>query len=185
MPAHDESIRIVRPLLGIPKRRLLTTLKVAGLPFADDPTNRDPRFARPRLRELMPRLAAEGLDTPRLAALARRATRADQAIEQVVDYAEAHLAQQTSPDRIVVGAGLAQLPAEVALRVLGRTIARVGHEGPVELRKLEALFEALLGAMGQHRSARFRRTLAGAVVTWSGEITIEAAPPRRSGRRKP
>jgi tRNA(Ile)-lysidine synthase len=176
---------IIRPLLGIPKHRLLATLKLAKLAFADDPTNRDPRFARPRLRELMPGLAAEGLDARRLAALARRMARAEEVIERVADYAEAQLARQTAPDRIVLVAGFAQLPAEVALRLLGRTIAKVGHEGPVELGKLEALFEALHAAMGEPRRARFRRTLAGALVTLVGEIIVEAAPPRRSSRRKP
>ena len=133
----------------------------------------------------MPRLTAEGLDARRLAALARRMARADQTIERVADYAEAQLVQQSAPSRIVLGAGLAQLPAEVALRLLGRTIAKVGHEGPVELGKLEALFEALAAAMAEPRPARFRRTLAGALVTLAGEITVEAAPTRRSERREP
>ena len=39
---------------------LIATLKAAKISYAEDPSNRDPRFARPRLRELMPQLAAEG-----------------------------------------------------------------------------------------------------------------------------
>jgi tRNA(Ile)-lysidine synthase len=70
----------------------------------------------------------------------------------------------------------AALPAEVALRLLGRAIDWIGDEGPVELGKLEALFAALAGA-GQERA---RRTLAGAVVSLGGgRITVERAPPRR------
>lgn len=61
LPGYDgEKIELYRPLLGIPKSRLIATLKAAKVPYVEDPTNRDPRFARPRLRELMPRLAAEG-----------------------------------------------------------------------------------------------------------------------------
>src|SRR6478609_7539727 len=47
------SLRLVRPLLGIPKARLLATLKAAKIPYADDPSNRDPRFTRARFRKLM------------------------------------------------------------------------------------------------------------------------------------
>src|SRR5262249_8874618 len=56
----------VRPLLDLPKARLIATPAAMGISFADDPSNRDTRFTRPRLRELMPALAAEGLDARRL-----------------------------------------------------------------------------------------------------------------------
>jgi len=68
------------------------------------------------------------------------------------------------------------LPAEVALRLLGRAVSHVGNEGPVELGKLEMLYEALRSA-----SAPLRRTLAGALVTRSRDrLTVERAPARRS-----
>jgi tRNA(Ile)-lysidine synthase len=181
----DTGVMLVRPLLGVPKSRLLATLGAAGIPFADDPSNRDPRFTRPRLRQLMPGLAAEGLDAARLAAFARRAARADAAIDRAVDDAAARLCPGPWP-RIgpitLDAAAYATRPAEVTLRLLGRAIAHVGNEGPVELGKLEALHAALDRALGQ--AARFRRTLAGAVVTFSGgRLTLERAPPRRPGAK--
>src|SRR5439155_15053885 len=84
---------LVRPLLSISKSRLLATLRAAKISFADDPSNRDPRFTRPRLRELMPGLAAEGLDARRLAGFARRMARADEAIERAVNAAAARLSR--------------------------------------------------------------------------------------------
>src|SRR5205807_2476678 len=75
---------LVRPLLDLPKARLIATLDAEGVAFCDDPSNRDPRFTRPRLRELMPVLAGEGLDAKRLAVLARRLRRAEAAIEFAV-----------------------------------------------------------------------------------------------------
>jgi tRNA(Ile)-lysidine synthase len=174
---------LVRPLLEIPKSRLLVTLAAAKVPFADDPSNRDPRFTRPRLRELMPALAAEGLDAARLAAFARRMARADQAIERTVDAAMAIHSRGTAKS-VVFGSGYADLPPEVALRLLHRTIARVGSEGPVELGKLEALHAALQSAWARAGAVRFRRTLAGALITLSGaKLTIERAPPRRASRK--
>jgi tRNA(Ile)-lysidine synthase len=177
------SLRLLRPLLDIAKSRLLATLAAAKIPFADDPSNRDPRFTRPRLRELLPALAAEGLDARRLASFARRMARADAAIEQAVDHAQVSLSPArwgTGP--ITLSAGFADLPAEISLRLLGRAIAQIGNEGPVELGKLEALHAALVAAITpKRRAARFRRTLAGALVTFAGGITVERAPARRRG----
>ena len=178
----DGQVRLVRPLLDIPKARLVVTLRVAKIPFAEDPSNRDPRFTRARLRGLMPALAQEGLDARRLALLARRLKRADLAIEAAVDRAEESLAVRPSGSDSsgFEASGFAQLPAEIALRLLGRAVAKAGDEGPVELAKLESLKTALDDALNGD-NARFRRSLAGALVTLvgGGRIVVERAPPRR------
>jgi tRNA(Ile)-lysidine synthase len=44
------SCRLLRPLLGIAKDRLLALLRVEDQPFVSDPSNRDPAFERSRLR---------------------------------------------------------------------------------------------------------------------------------------
>jgi tRNA(Ile)-lysidine synthase len=186
LPVREgEGIALVRPLLEIPKSRLLATLKAAKVPYADDPTNRDPRFARSRLRAAMPELAREGLVPRRLALLARRARRAEAALEWAVADAQARLAPGpwSGSGPIAFAAGrYAKLPAEIALRLLGRAIDHVGDEGPVELGKLERLHADLVGA---HGSVRFRRTLAGAVVTLAGErVLVARAPPRRGTASK-
>jgi tRNA(Ile)-lysidine synthase len=181
-PQPGRSVFLVRPLLEISKARLVATLRAADIAGADDPSNRDPRFTRARLRTLMPALAGEGLDARRLALLARRVRRADAAIELAVAAAAAELcggAWSAGGPIVLPSQGVADLPAEVALRLLGRAIAQTGNEGPVELGKLEALVDALAVALAN--PVRFRRTLAGAVVTlWHGRITIERAPARRN-----
>jgi tRNA(Ile)-lysidine synthase len=177
--------KLVRPLLEIAKLRLIATLDAAKIAYADDPTNRDAAFTRARLRGLMPQLAREGLDPARLALLARRLKRADRAIEAAVDRATAELGRPSASGGTVFDAtGFAALPAEIALRLVGRAVAQAGDEGPVELGKLEALMAALDTA--QNTGNRFRRSLAGAVVTFvmdqkrqNGQITVETAPPRR------
>ncbi|RAI36278.1 hypothetical protein CH341_30450, partial [Rhodoplanes roseus] len=57
-------------------------------------------------------------------------------------------------------------------------------EGPVELGKLESIAAGLAAACaGCGPAARFRRTLAGAMVTLAGgRLAVEPAPARRSGR---
>lgn len=51
--AGDFSGRVVRPLLGMHKDELVALCHHHGLPFAEDPTNRDTTFARNHLRELL------------------------------------------------------------------------------------------------------------------------------------
>lgn len=170
---------LVRPFLRVPKARLMATLAANALPYVDDPTNRDPRFARARLRPLIARLSEEGLDADRLALFALRMRRADAAIEAVVDAAGRFAAGQAGARTPIVidAATFSALPAEVALRLMGRAIARVGDEGPVELGKLEAFMAALATAGSE---ARFRRTLAGAMVTLARDrIVVERAPARK------
>jgi tRNA(Ile)-lysidine synthase len=175
----DRQVLLARPFLNVPKERLIATLRAARIPFADDPTNRDPRFTRPRIRELLAGLEREGLDAARLSALARRLRRADEAIEIAVDAAQAAVSRPPAHDglRVELDAALFdRLPPEIALRLLGRAVSACGDEGPVELGKLEALLDALAA-----RTGAFRRTLAGAMVTCrSGRIVVETAPPRRS-----
>ncbi len=87
--------------------------------------------------------------------------------------------------------GFYGLTDEIRVRVLERVVDWTGDEGPVELGKLEALCEALgdaietsLGAAG--RSARFRRTLAGALVTLDeGTGPGRARPAAQAGQARP
>ena len=183
---ESEKIVLCRPLLDIPKSRLIATLKAAKIPYAEDPSNRDPRFARPRLRELMPLLAAEGLTAERLARLASRVLRIEMTLHEVLNLALLKFAPGPWPDQgpVIVDAGeFHRLPDEIGLRMLERIINGVGNEGPAELGKLEALYQALMDAID---FGPFRRTLAGAVVTLGkGRIRVERAPPRRSAPKPP
>src|SRR5882757_3016177 len=90
--SEREGVWLARPLLDISKSQLVATLHKAKVGFADDPTNRDVNYTRPRLRALMPALAAEGGDTRNLARLASRLARANAALEVLVDGAERYLA---------------------------------------------------------------------------------------------
>ena len=169
---------LLRPFLSVAKMRLVATLEAGGIGHSEDPSNLDLRFARPRLRALLPALAREGLDARSFARLGARLRRAEAAIEYAVDAAAAALVPPPWPQRgpiVLREVTFAALPAEVGLRLLGRAVAHVGDEGPVELGKLEELYAAL-----RHAEAPLRRTLAGALVTLSRDrLTVERAPARR------
>jgi tRNA(Ile)-lysidine synthase len=170
---------LIRPFLGLPKARLLASLAARRIGFADDPSNRDPRFTRVRWRALLPRLAEEGLHAPRIAALAARLRRANAALEIVVDAAAQRTLTVTPQGVVIDAAVFAELPEEIAVRLLGRAVTACGDEGPVELGKLETVSEVMMAAMRTH--ARVRRTLAGAMISHAEDrITVERAPPRRN-----
>lgn len=181
-----DGVVLARPLLDVPKARLIATLAKARIDFATDPSNADPRFTRPRLRELMPQLAAEGCDARSLVRLAVRAARADAALELMTDGAEQFLASlDAGLERPGVDArAFLGLAAEIQIRLLLRTLSRHGYEGPPELGKVEALAEALGQAAARSPQAaakiRLKQTLAGAVISLTGDrLVIAPAPPRR------
>ena len=182
-----EGLWLARPLLDIPKSRLIATLGKAKIAFADDPTNRDLSFTRPRLRALMPALVEEGGDSRNLARLASRLARANAAIEVLADGAERYLALRDRDDAARFGfdaLAFAGLPEEIRIRLLKRAIDRAGHEGPAELGKVETLTAALDTAIaGGGKQTRVKQTLAGAAISLrGGRIYVDPAPPRR-GRR--
>jgi tRNA(Ile)-lysidine synthase len=182
-----DGVMLVRPLLHIPKARLLATLNKANISFADDPTNHDAGFTRPRFRAIMPALAAEGCDARNLTRLASRLARANAALELLVDGAERYLALGERDPAGFDTHAFAALSEEIRLRLLLRRIDRIGHEGPAELGKVEALLAALDRASAETGRTkgriRLKQTLAGAVVTLTDHrLSIEPAPPRRRPR---
>ena len=121
---------------------------------------------------------------PRLAQLARRLKRAEardrgggrsRGRTATVDIVAARRRLRIEASRF------ADLPAEIALRLLGRAMAGAGDEGPVELGKLEALKCAALAAQTAAK-ARFRRTLGRRRCDADRrvELIVERAPPRRA-----
>lgn len=176
-------VRLARPLLEVSKAQLIVTLNKAGVGYADDPTNRDTAYTRPRLRAIMPALAEEGGGSRNLARLAARLARANAALEIQADGAERYLALRdrgaTRPG--YDAAAFAALPEEIRLRLLQRAVDRAGYEGPAELGKVETLLAALDRALSLGEG-RLKQTLAGALISLSaGRIMVEPAPPRRGG----
>ena len=181
---------IVRPLLTIPKARLIATLADAKIAFADDPTNRDAAYTRPRLRAVLPALAAEGLTADALARLAKRLQRADSALDKATIAATQKI---TLPDAAGYDAALfASLPEEIRLRLLQNAIAGVGHDRQADFSKIAELsqIEVLLTAIDTapppgRNGLRLRRTLAGALVTLTAtRLAVVAAPLRRKPQKK-
>jgi tRNA(Ile)-lysidine synthase len=162
----NSKVKLHRPLLGVAKARLVATTLANGLAPIEDETNRDERFARPRLRRVMPVLNLAGLDSDQIARAATRLARADEAVDHYVDGL---LKQAVAIDRFAVAkldrAGFAAAPEEVRLRALSRLIGAAGGSDwpPPRSERLEALERSIVAG------ERFKRTLGGAVVAASDE----------------
>lgn len=183
--AAGAPVMLARPLLGLSKARLAAVTREAGLDAVDDPSNRDPRFARARLRGLAAEQAALGLTPARMAKLAGRAARAEDALAAIAMQRFDALAgggeRQAS-----LSADLWREPEEIALRVLALAVVRVigPGGGHLSLERLERLALALRQA--RESASGLRRTFHGAVVRLApgGEIDIRREPPRRRGAGK-
>jgi len=168
-------LRLLRPLLSVPKERLLATLRAAGQAWIDDPSNRAPRFARTHLRQRPPAAVdAAGraeVNAEARAALDRR-TAAWLAASARIDPA----GFVTWPRDT-----LAEAPPEIARRALQQALAVVGgQEYPPRRARQGRLLEALLAA-----PACPGRTLAGCrILAWGDDLLIcrepaAIAPPLR------
>ena len=179
-------VPLVRPLLGIPKARLVATAEARGLPFVRDPSNGDPRFERVRWREAMPALAEHGLTAERLGRLAERLARLDEAVAQRARHVLADMILPSEAEEVGIRlrfSVLALEPEEIVLRVLALALDAVapGGEGPGRLERLEACGAALTEAA--RAGLALRRTLSGCVLSLGrdGVLALQVEPPRRRG----
>lgn len=178
-------VRHVRPLLGVRKWRLMATCRERGWPFVDDPSNRDPRFARVRWRRLASALDAEGLTAERIGVLSRRLARSEAALDTLArGVRSAALLESGDARQTYDAACLREQPLEILLRVLSFALAETGADRPhpsiIRLQRLEALGEDVAAALLTGR--RLSRSLAGAVVSTrpDGILVVSREPARRA-----
>ena len=133
----SNQVQLVRPLLGWRKSELVELVGAAGLNPVDDPSNRDPRHDRSRIRNLLQN--ADWADPARLAASASALRDADEAL----DWALAPLiASRISRDDDAVLIEPLDLPRELKRRLLLVAFAEFAApppRGPDAMRALDAL----------------------------------------------
>lgn len=169
----EGGVRLIRPLLDLPHARLVATCRAFGQEWIEDPSNRNPAFARARLRAVEEALAAEGLDSERLADTARRAARARAALETATASLLAEAAEiypegwiRLDPKPFLAA------PEELGLRALVRCLLVVGGAPyPPKAEASERLFAEVTGGLTKGR------TLGGCrILSWRGALLIAREP---------
>jgi tRNA(Ile)-lysidine synthase len=171
-------LSLVRPLLGIDPDALRQVVAEAGLTPVVDPSNSDAEYERVRWRQMLPQLAALGLDAARLSQFALRMRDADRALEHATARALADVSFSDGQGAATLDRDFLRLqPHAVAVRVVGHVLDRVGGgRKPHALAPVEALTDRLL-------REPCKTTLHGCVVTATGtEIRVAREGPRRNER---
>ena len=157
-------IRLLRPLLDVPRARLAATLTECGQDSVEDPTNHDPAFARARVRAALPALGQDGLTVARLATTARHLARARCALEAECDkLLAATVSLHPAGYLRLLHAPLVAAPEDIGLRLLARCATTISGSvyGP-RADRLHRLYEALT------KPAAKSRTLAGCRFSFAG-----------------
>ena len=125
--------RYIRPLIETRRAEIVETLTAAGLTWREDPSNRDPKFLRNRVRhELLPLLAST-YNPAIVPALARAAALTRELLAQVSAVAERELAAAptlTGEEIVLARSRLAALPVELAGEVIRLAAHRLGGAAP-------------------------------------------------------
>ncbi len=133
-------VRLLRPLLQVPRARLTATLVARGVPWIDDPSNMDLRFERARLRAGAPLVdIVPADDSGRRAAGERRLA---QAAVETLEFGQ-------DGSAVIDRAGFCRLGAGLQARLLSRVVLAVGGRDHAPRRD---------------RSERAARRLAGSVL---------------------
>jgi tRNA(Ile)-lysidine synthase len=142
-----------RPLLDTGREALRAWLRSRGIPWVDDPSNDDPRFARVRARRALGALAPLGLTAEGLATVAGHLAEAQEALQVQIRAAAGHV--EARAGALEVGAGLWAEPAEVQRQVVLAALRWLTGPGYAPRAADLARF---IAAMAEGRAA----TLAGA-----------------------
>lgn len=140
---ETRQVRILRPLLTIAANRLRATLEEYGATPVQDPSNKDPHYARVRMRTLSDTFGREGMTPRRLAATAAHAARARSAAEGSTAKLLAQVAQiHAQGYALIERIPLENAPEEFALRALARTLTTIaGNDYPPRLEPLVRLYD--------------------------------------------
>ena len=135
-------VRLLRPLLGVPRNRLTATLEAHGVPWCDDPSNADPRFERARLRRQ---------PLPAIAIDSGRADRDARLAEAALDIVTVDADGTVAVDPVAFGV----LERDMQERLLGRLVLAIsGGAYPPRRDRLRRAAQRLLAAGDRGPSGR-------------------------------
>jgi tRNA(Ile)-lysidine synthase len=170
-----------RPLMECGKDDLIAFCQARAHPYFDDPSNKDPRFARTRIRDLSLHLNEHGLDRDALLRLGHRAARAEAALSFCAKNARAALPANRTPDHFSADiSALTSQPEEIVLRILAQEIKDLNKSRTIRLERLERLARSLHDAL--RVGAGFRASLGGTLLSLNSKGHLSIRPECRPER---
>ncbi|MBV1885881.1 MAG: tRNA lysidine(34) synthetase TilS [Parvibaculaceae bacterium] len=145
LASRGGQVRLLRPLLSVPRDRLVRFMEEAGHRWIEDPSNADEQYLRVQVRQALKVLEGLGLGRDRLVTTAGHMARAREALEGDVSRFLTHSSVRHPWGAVRVAlADLQALPDEIGLRVLARLFQAVaGNLYAPRFAKLEALWKDL------------------------------------------
>ncbi|MAS86482.1 MAG: tRNA lysidine(34) synthetase TilS [Micavibrio sp.] len=171
-------ITLVRPLLNYTHQELVKYCQDNKLEWVEDPTNKNDKYLRPRLRAARKVLEKEGLTSKRLSVTAQRLSRAKTALNEVTDrlFNQATLTKETV--KFDYQTWISQ-PEEIRVRLVLQAFSHLREA--IYAPRMESV-ENLVSAMGQAKT-KLRRTLGGCIVEVApkkGYISLALEPKKPS-----
>ena len=142
---------LLRPLLDVTKDQLIATLETADWSWFEDQTNKDLKYLRTKIRNLIPVLEDVGITVERLAGTAQRMQRVVSALNYSIDVLakiaiERHPAGPTKLDV----KSILDAPEEISMRLLANLVCVVGGNKYVpRFEKIENLYMSITGKNNQ------------------------------------
>ncbi len=163
-------LRLLRPLLGFEKTELLSQLRLHDWEFVTDPSNKDPRFERVRLREHRGQLKKLGLTAKMIGLTATRLRRAKTALNKTSDqFLASHAFVSDYGTARIDQLALFDAPDEIAIRALSKLLRMCGGSQDVpNMARLETLVARLKADFSTNR------TLAGCRLIAKGDFWLIA-----------
>ncbi|HEY7652830.1 MAG TPA: tRNA lysidine(34) synthetase TilS [Methylomirabilota bacterium] len=154
--------RLISPLIETRRDAIVEHLRIRGLAWIEDPTNRDPRFLRNRIRHDLLPFMAELTGTSVVEALCRSAAAARALVADLDARARAdllRLATREAAGFTLDTATLEQRPIELAAEMLRQAAALLGETRPLRGPAQRAL-RKLLAKAPRRRAVRLGRLVA-------------------------
>jgi len=129
MPPKDRTGLFLRPLLGVTRGDLRAWLMDRAIPWAEDPSNEDPRFDRVKARQLLAALEPLGLTRARLVETAAHMTRARETLWAAATAFVTHHLQTEAGDLLFDAPSLDLAQGDTPGRVLAAAVQWIGNAG--------------------------------------------------------
>lgn len=169
LPINAEyNVVLHRPLLDVPKARLTTYLRSVNKSWIEDPSNRQKKFTRIKVRDLLSSSSIDGLNAERMAMTADRMSRVKSLLDELTAKVESqYLSFYRLGYAVLDPVFCHEIHEELALRLLSNCLKKVSgrHYAP-RLNKLENLLANL--KQGDFTG----QTLSGAVLFQNGDGKI-------------